>query len=57
MQKTLSWSQVEAPSQDKSESGDPTRNREYKNSCTSDQGGPFEDIESNDFVIQGFVVS
>ena len=57
MQKTLSWSQVEAPSLDKSESGDPTRNREYKNSCTSDQGDSFEDNENSDFAIQVSVVS
>ena len=44
MQKTLSWSQVEAPSQDKSENGGPIRNRAYKNSCTNDLGRLFEDI-------------
>ena len=57
MQKTLSLSQVEAPSLDKSESGDPTRNREYKNSCTSDQGDSFEDSENSDFAIQVSVAS
>ena len=48
---------MEAPSQDKSESGGPIRSREHKNSCISDQEESFVNSENSDFAIQVSVAS